>query len=173
MTMNLNKKNRFKTRPKTIAYDELQPINEVIRQLSQATPDSSPCFIAKDKIAFMSHDNVILGYKVFESEEEKNLVEVKVGPKEIRNKLKKPKEVFNITQCYFPGSTNEISLDSLFMQGEFLIGENIMLMEIQPVPEREHLTQENVAPNYFNKFLLEEAYSNDADQEDAREMKFI
>ena len=49
------------------------------------------------------------------------------------------------------------------MQGEFLIGENIMLMEIQPVPEREHLTQEIVAPNYFNKFLLEEAYSYDAD----------
>jgi hypothetical protein len=49
----------------TMSTDELRPINEKIRELSAQTPDTAPSFIAKDKIAFMSHDNVILCYKVF------------------------------------------------------------------------------------------------------------
>lgn len=44
------------------------------------SPDTAPSFICKDKIAFMSNDNIILAYKVIDSpelEESKNLVAIK------------------------------------------------------------------------------------------------
>ena len=82
----------------------------------------------------MSHDNLILCYKVFETEEEKNFVKVKVTEHEAQINSKNTKEVFNVAQCHFPGSTGEIALDNVFLQGDHLIGENILLMEIQPVP---------------------------------------
>lgn len=62
--MNLNSKN--KARPITMDMKDLSSINTKIRNLSSVCPDSAPSFIAKDKIAFMSHDNVILCYQVFD-----------------------------------------------------------------------------------------------------------
>ena len=133
--------------------------------------DIAPSFIASDKIAFMSPDSIILCYKVFSQPGEKDFMEVTLrnGAKQIR---KISKQMFNVTQCRFPGSTGEVSLDSLIFQDQTLIGENIMLTEIEPIITRPPWINERVAPNYFNKFFQEQAY-NENDSEDAGEMKYI
>jgi len=49
-------------RPETLGFEGLIEANKKILQLSQLAPDTAPSFIAKDKIAFMSSDNIILCY---------------------------------------------------------------------------------------------------------------
>lgn len=133
MSVNFSKSSKDATinmsRPPTLDLEDLKKVNEKVQELSSLSPDYAPSFIAKDKIAFMSSDMVILCYKVFDSDEEKNNIIVKkVGEKEgPRNN-----EVFNVAQSVFPGSTGEISLDTLQLVDSFLIGENVMLLERRP-----------------------------------------
>ena len=133
MTVNLSKSSKNSTinmgLPPTLELDELQKVNERVRELSGLSPDYAPSFIAKDKIAFMSSDMVILCYKLFESEEERNNIIIK---KTDNTEIHKNDEVFNVAQCVFPGSSGEISLDSLQMIDSYMIGENVMLLERRP-----------------------------------------
>jgi hypothetical protein len=94
--------------------EELEKINERLREISQIAGDNAPSFIDCDKIVFMSEDNVIMAYQIITENNEMR------------------KEVFNAAQCVFPGSSGQISLDSIQLIGNYLIGENIMLMEIRP-----------------------------------------
>ena len=63
-------------------------------------------------------------------------------------------------------------MDSLQVQGDHLIGENIMLLEEQVVPEKPQYYQQIVAPNYFNP-LLQERSSSDNDKDDETELKYL
>ncbi len=69
MTVNFSKSSKNSTinlgLPPTLELDELQKVNEKVRELSALSPDYAPSFIARDKIAFMSSDMVILCYKIF------------------------------------------------------------------------------------------------------------
>jgi hypothetical protein len=62
MTVNLSKSSKNSTinmgLPPTLELDELQKVNERVRELSGLSPDYAPSFIAKDKIAFMSSDEI-------------------------------------------------------------------------------------------------------------------
>jgi hypothetical protein len=52
----------------TLSFQKLAVVNEKVRELASLSPESAPSFIAKDKIAFMSGDNVILCYQVFDTD---------------------------------------------------------------------------------------------------------
>jgi hypothetical protein len=58
-------------RPKTLDIEELEIVNEKIREISAVAGDNAPSFICNDKIAFMSSDNIIMCYKVFNVEDGK------------------------------------------------------------------------------------------------------
>jgi hypothetical protein len=56
--------------PQTMEIEELEKINERVREISQIAGDNAPSFIDCDKIVFMSEDNVIMGYRVISDQEE-------------------------------------------------------------------------------------------------------
>lgn len=151
-------------RPETLDYQQLKPLNDKLIQLISIAPDIAPSFIAKDKIAFMSSDNVIMCYQIFDNP----------NGEVIKNVLSNPhtKEVFNLTQASFPGSTPEIALDQIFLQNNVLIGENVFMMRIKPVTNREQYTTQHIYPNYYNTFFLEDSY-NENDLDDASEMRYL
>ena len=65
MTLNLGIKKQglaFQDKPETLDPEDLAPLNEEIRRLSEINPDCAPSFVSKDKIAFMSSENIILIY---------------------------------------------------------------------------------------------------------------
>lgn len=79
----------LRDRPFTYDSDELEKLNEQIRELNAVAPDTAPSFVAKDKIAFMSSDNIIMVYQVFEPE----------YGEPIKGIIKNPvtKQLFNVT----------------------------------------------------------------------------
>lgn len=95
MTLNygIRKSGTAAVRPSTLETEELEPLNQEIRKLAELSPDNAPSFIDKDKVAFMSHDSMILVYQVFGGSGNKQL--------------------FTATQCRYPGSGPEIALDTL------------------------------------------------------------
>ena len=52
-------------RPPTLEIEELEKVNEKVRELSDIAGENAPSFISNDKIAFMSNDNIIMCYQVF------------------------------------------------------------------------------------------------------------
>eukprot|EP00347_Sterkiella_histriomuscorum_P012361 403368887 len=139
--------------------DQLFVINSRIRTLYNASmKEREPSFLSKNEIVFMSNDDILLVYKIFEDE---------------RGTQNQMKEVLNVAQCQFPGSTNFIPLDTFFMVDESqLIGQNSLIYEKEPHPRNPKRTLERVAPNYFNHFFMQPACSQQ-DMDDANEMKYL
>jgi hypothetical protein len=74
MTINFSKSREFmptNQRPQTLEIEELEKVNEKVRELSDIAGENAPSFISNDKIAFMSNDNIIMCYQVFNVEDGK------------------------------------------------------------------------------------------------------
>lgn len=97
MTLNygIRKSGLAAVRPHTLDAEDLEPLNQEIRKLAEVNPDSAPSFVDKNKVAFMSHDKMILVYQIF------------------GESARGDKQLFTATQCRYPGSGPDISMDTL------------------------------------------------------------
>ena len=62
MSINFSKSREMAKGPETLEIQDLELINEKVRELSAIAGENAPSFISTDKIAFMTTDNVIMAY---------------------------------------------------------------------------------------------------------------